>query len=436
MMVIQAMMETGSKVMLSGDRASNNKSIQAGTLSWSQSVARTLVLNKLAKVPHGGLRIDEPDGNTVLLGDSHNSQAIGHIVLTDWCTYSMMMSGGAMGAAEAFMEQSWSSPDLVKVIRYFAANVDAMQALEGGFAALSKPALRMLHRYNRNSLQGSRRNISAHYDLGNDFFSLFLDRTMMYSSAVFSRPEASLEEASVHKLDLICQRLQLQPGMTVLEIGTGWGGLALHAAQHYGVTVTTTTISREQARYARDLVADAGLSDRITILEKDYRELTGQYDRVVSVEMIEAVGAEFLPGYFDVLGKRLKPEGLLLIQAITVPDQRYHYALKQVDFIKRYIFPGGFLPSVSVMCDNLTRHTRLVTMELHDIGHDYALTLNHWRQRFHDALPRIRELGFDERFVRMWEYYLCYCEGAFLERAISTVHLVAAGPAYRPSFQA
>ena len=167
--------------MLSGDRASNNKSIQAGTLSWSQSVARTLVLNKLAKVPHGGLRIDEPDGNTVLLGDSHNSQAIGHIVLTDWCTYSMMMSGGAMGAAEAFMEQSWSSPDLVKVIRYFAANVDAIQALEGGFAALSKPALRMLHRYNRNSLQGSRRNISAHYDLGNDFFSLFLDRTMMYS---------------------------------------------------------------------------------------------------------------------------------------------------------------------------------------------------------------------------------------------------------------
>jgi len=427
--------------MLSGDKASDNKGDQAGTLSWPQSVARTLVLNQLEKLPRGGLRIDEPDGNTVMLGSAvrgNNAQAneandLGHIVLADWRTYSMMMSGGALGAAEAFMEQGWSSPDLIKVIRYFAANVDAMQALEGGFAALSKPALKMLHRYNRNSLQGSRRNISAHYDLGNDFFSLFLDRTMMYSSAVFPRPDASLEEASVHKLELICQRLQLQPGMTLLEIGTGWGGLALHAAQHYGVTVTTTTISREQARYARQQVADAGLDDCISILEKDYRELTGQYDRVVSVEMIEAVGAEFLPGYFDVLGKRLKPEGLLLIQAITVPDQRFDYALKQVDFIKRYIFPGGFLPSVSVMCDNLTRHTRLVATELHDIGHDYALTLNHWRQRFHGALSRIRELGFDERFVRMWEYYLCYCEGAFLERAISTVHLVAAGPAYRPS---
>ena len=326
--------------MLSGDKASDNKGDQAGTLSWPQSVARTLVLNQLEKLPRGGLRIDEPDGNTVMLGSAvrgNNAQAndLGHIVLADWRTYSMMMSGGALGAAEAFMEQGWSSPDLIKVIRYFAANVDAMQALEGGFAALSKPALKMLHRYNRNSLQGSRRNISAHYDLGNDFFSLFLDRTMMYSSAVFPRPDASLEEASVHKLELICQRLQLQPGMTLLEIGTGWGGLALHAAQHYGVTVTTTTISREQARYARQQVADAGLDDCITILEKDYRELTGQYDRVVSVEMIEAVGAEFLPGYFDVLGKRLKPEGLLLIQAITVPDQRFDYALKQVDFIDR-----------------------------------------------------------------------------------------------------
>ena len=215
---------------------------RSGTLSWPQSVARALVLNQLEKLPQGGLRIDEPDGNTVMLGSAvrgNNAQAndLGHIVLADWRTYSMMMSGGALGAAEAFMEQGWSSPDLIKVIRYFAANVDAMQALEGGFAALSKPALKMLHRYNRNSLQGSRRNISAHYDLGNDFFSLFLDRTMMYSSAVFPRPDASLEEASVHKLELICQRLQLQPGMTLLEIGTGWGGLALHAAQHYGVTV-------------------------------------------------------------------------------------------------------------------------------------------------------------------------------------------------------
>ncbi|MCG8437504.1 MAG: cyclopropane-fatty-acyl-phospholipid synthase family protein, partial [Pseudomonadales bacterium] len=236
------------------------------------------------------------------------------IVLKDWRTYSMMMSGGALGAAEAYMEKCWDSPDLVRVVRFFAANINAMKSLESGLARLSKPALALLHRHNRNSLQGSRRNIAAHYDLGNDFFALFLDRTMMYSSAIFPSADTSLEDASEYKMEKICQRLELQAGMSLLEVGTGWGGLALHAARHHGVHVTTTTISREQARYAREQVARAGLTDRITILEKDYRELEGQYDRVVSVEMIEAVGAEFLPGYFRMLGERLKPDGKLLLQ--------------------------------------------------------------------------------------------------------------------------
>ena len=415
--------------MQSGDSASNNSISVSDQVGGLTGVARRLVLKQLQALPHGALRIEEPDGNVVSLGRGTEG---GTILLRDWQTYSMMMSGGALGAAEAYMEGSWESPDLVAVIRYFAANIQAMRALEGGLAKLSKPALKLLHRHNRNSLQGSRRNIAAHYDLGNDFFALFLDRSMMYSSAVYPRPDAGLEEAAEHKLDLVCQRLALKPGMEVLEIGTGWGGLAIHAARHYGVNVTTTTISREQARYAREAVDAAGLNDQITILEKDYRELQGQYDRVVSIEMIEAVGAEFLPSYFKVLGERLKPEGKLLLQAITVPDQRYEYARKQVDFIKRYIFTGGFLPSVSVMTDHFTRHTDLVTTELYDIGHDYARTLNHWRERFMAALPRIRELGFDERFIRMWDYYLCYCEGAFLERAISTVHIVANGPLWRP----
>ncbi|MDX1803144.1 MAG: cyclopropane-fatty-acyl-phospholipid synthase family protein [Alcanivorax sp.] len=406
------------------------KTLVAKPQSWLQSLARKLVLGQLEKLPNGALRIEEPDGNTLTLGDGSEPAVI---VMNDWDAYRMMMSGGSLGAAEAYMEQCWESPDLVAVIRYFAANVDEMDALEGGLALLARPALKWLHTYNRNSLRGSRRNISAHYDLGNDFFSLFLDRSMMYSSAVFPDPDASLEDASEHKMDLICRKLDLREGMTVLEVGTGWGGLALHAAQHYGVQVTTTTISREQARYARDKVREAGLENRITVLEQDYRELTGQYDRVVSVEMIEAVGANYLDGYFRILGERLKPDGLLLLQAITVPDQRYDYALSQVDFIKRYIFPGGFLPSVSVMCEGLAEHTRLVVTGLEDIGMHYAQTLNAWRERFLKALPHIGKLGFDDRFIRMWDYYLCYCEGAFLERAISTVHLLAAGPTYRPT---
>lgn len=395
--------------------------------------ARKMVLQRLNRLPGGQLRIEEPDGNTVHVGQPGTGPEGGVIVLKDWRTYSMMMSGGALGAAEAYMEKCWDSPDLVRVVRFFAANINAMKSLESGLARLSKPALALLHRHNRNSLQGSRRNIAAHYDLGNDFFALFLDRTMMYSSAIFPSADTSLEDASEYKMEQICQRLELQAGMSLLEVGTGWGGLALHAARHHGVHVTTTTISREQARYAREQVARAGLTDHITILEKDYRELEGQYDRVVSVEMIEAVGAEFLPGYFRMLGERLKPDGKLLLQAITVPDQRYDHARRQVDFIKRYIFPGGFLPSVSVMQEHLTRHTSLVTTELADIGMDYARTLHHWRERYIAALPDIRALGFDEHFLRMWNYYLCYCEGAFIERAISTVHLVAAGPEWRGS---
>ncbi len=414
--------------MQSGESARNTAAV-SDQVSGLAGMARRLVLKQLEALPHGAVRIEEPDGSVINLGSGNEG---GVIQLRDWRTYSMMMSGGALGAAEAYMEGGWDSPDLVAVIRYFAANIQAMRALEGGLARLSKPALKLLHRHNRNSLQGSRRNISAHYDLGNDFFALFLDRSMMYSSAVYPRPDAGLEEAATHKLDLVCQRLELKPGMEVLEIGTGWGGLAIHAAKNYGVNVTTTTISREQARYAREEVAAAGLDERITILEKDYRELEGQYDRVVSIEMIEAVGAEFLPSYFKVLGERLKPEGKLLLQAITVPDQRYDYARKQVDFIKRYIFPGGFLPSVSVMTEHFTRHTDLVATELYDIGLDYARTLHHWRERFLAKLPQINALGFDERFIRMWDYYLCYCEGAFLERAISTVHIVANGPLWRP----
>ena len=393
-------------------------------------VARRLVLDSLQRFPVGELTITEPDGNRVVIGEGFPSASL-HML--DWRTYRMMMTGGALGAAEAFMEGLWRSDNLVAVIRYFAANVEPMQSLEGLTTRLARPMLAALHVINRNSIRGSRRNIAAHYDLGNDFFSLFLDRQMMYSSAIYPRADADLDEAAVHKLDVVCRKLGLTADHHLLEIGTGWGGLAIHAARHYGCRVTTTTISREQYRHACERVRAEGLEDRITVLEQDYRLLEGQYDRVVSIEMIEAVGHQYLSNYFSQLNRLLKEDGLLLIQAITVPDHRYAFALKNIDFIKRYIFPGGFLPSVRVMMSHLGDDTRLTPLAVDDIGLDYARTLEDWRCRFMAAIDKVAEQGFDERFRRMWEYYLCYCEGAFRERAISTVQLLAAAPGWRPN---
>jgi len=390
--------------------------------------ARRLVLDALRRFPVGQLTITEPNGNDVLLGYGLPQAAL---KMNDWRTYRMMMTGGSLGAAEAFMENLWDSDDLISLVRYFAANVEPMQGLEGLASKMAQPFLSMLHIINRNSVRGSRRNIAAHYDLGNDFFNLFLDKQMMYSSAIYPRADATLDEAAEHKLDLVCRKLQLGPQHHLLEIGTGWGGLAIYAARHYGCHVTTTTISQEQYRHAKKRVRDEGLEHLVTVLEQDYRLLTGRYDRIVSIEMIEAVGHQYLPQYFRQLNKLLKDDGLLLLQAITIPDHRYRYALKNIDFIKRYIFPGGFLPSVRVMLNHLGKDTQLTPLQLDDIGLDYARTLADWRQRFHAALDSVSAQGFDQRFQRMWEYYLCYCEGAFRERAISTVQLLAAGRDWR-----
>lgn len=390
--------------------------------------ARRLVLDALRRFPVGQLTITEPNGNDVLLGYGLPQAAL---KMNDWRTYRMMMTGGSLGAAEAFMENLWDSDDLISLVRYFAANVEPMQGLEGLASKMAQPFLSMLHIINRNSVRGSRRNIAAHYDLGNDFFNLFLDKQMMYSSAIYPRADATLDEAAEHKLDLVCRKLQLGPQHHLLEIGTGWGGLAIYAARYYGCHVTTTTISQEQYRHAKKRVRDEGLEHLVTVLEQDYRLLTGRYDRIVSIEMIEAVGHQYLPQYFRQLNKLLKDDGLLLLQAITIPDHRYRYALKNIDFIKRYIFPGGFLPSVRVMLNHLGKDTQLTPLQLDDIGLDYARTLADWRQRFHAALDSVSAQGFDQRFQRMWEYYLCYCEGAFRERAISTVQLLAAGRDWR-----
>jgi len=291
--------------------------------------------------------------------------------------------------------------------------------------------LKIAHGVNRNTRRGSERNISAHYDLGNEFFQLFLDPTMMYSSALFGDRAATLEAASEAKLDEICRQLELKPEDHLLEIGTGWGSMAIHAARHYGCQVTTTTISKEQYEHSLQRVREAGLADRVEVLCKDYRALDGQYDKLVSIEMIEAVGHEFYREYFSTCSALLRDDGKMVIQAITIADQRYESARDSVDFIKRYIFPGGCLPSVAVIADQLARNTDMQMVHLKDITADYATTLACWRDRFMSQLDAVNRLGFDQRFVRMWEFYLCYCEGGFRERIISTVQVAFAKPGYR-----
>ncbi|MBD8527506.1 SAM-dependent methyltransferase [Pseudomarimonas arenosa] len=344
--------------------------------------------------------------------------------------YRMTAAQGSVGAAEAYMEGHWRCSDLVGLVRILVRNRHLLDAMETGTARLGGWLLNAWHGLRRNTKSGSRRNIAAHYDLGNSLFKLFLDSNMMYSSAIFANADESLETASERKLDRICQKLQLRPGLRVVEIGTGWGGFALHAAGRYGCHVTSTTISAEQHALAKQRVEAAGLQDRVTLLQDDYRDLTGRYDHLVSIEMIEAIGHQYLNTYFEKVAALLKPEGSALIQAITIEDHRYQQALTSVDFIKRFVFPGSFIPSVSAMLGAAAR-TDLRLFNLEDIGPSYALTLRHWRRRFMSRLSEVRELGYPDRFIRMWEFYLAYCEGGFIERSIGNVHLLFTKPGSR-----
>lgn len=349
--------------------------------------------------------------------------------------YRQIAANGSVGAGEAWMDGWWTCDDPVALMRMLVRNRDLLDAMETGLARLGGWAMRAWHALNRNTRGGSRRNIAAHYDLGNDFFRLFLDENLMYSSAIFARADESLEAASVRKLDRICAKLALNANDRVVEIGTGWGGFAIHAAQRRGCHVTTTTISREQYELARARVREAGLQDRITVLLSDYRDLDGRYDKLVSIEMIEAIGHQYLDSYFGKVASLLKPDGMALIQAITIEDHRYAQALRAVDFIKRYIFPGSFIPSVSVMLDSAARASDLKLFHLEDIGPSYALTLAAWRERFHRRLADVRAQGYDERFVRMWDFYLAYCEAGFRERSTGDVQMLLVKPGCRrPQF--
>jgi cyclopropane-fatty-acyl-phospholipid synthase len=345
--------------------------------------------------------------------------------------YRALALHGSLGGAEAFMDGYWRCDDLSTLIRILAKGHKARSGLNGGAARWRRPALAIYHALRRNTKSGSQRNIAAHYDLGNEFFQLFLDPTLTYSSGIFETPEATMEEASTAKYERLCQKLCLAPEDHVLEIGTGWGGFALHAAGRHGCRVTTTTISRSQYELACKRVEQAGLSDRIEVLLEDYRDLSGSYDKLVSIEMIEAVGHEQLETFFDVCGERLKPDGVMVLQGITVPDKDFEAHTRSIDFIKRYIFPGGELVSVGSMNDAASCASSLRMTHLEDLTPHYAETLRRWRSRMFENLPRMRDLGLDDRFLRMWEFYLCYCEGGFEERSIGLVQAVFENPGAR-----
>ena len=336
--------------------------------------------------------------------------------------------GGSVGAAESYICGDWRTENLTGLIRLMTRNAKVLEDLEAGLALVTSPLRRVLHWLNRNSLSGSRRNIAAHYDLGNALFERMLDPTMAYSSAIYPSADASLHDAQLHKFDTICRKLDLKPGESLLEIGTGWGGLAIHAAREFGVRVTTTTISREQHDHARDAISRAGLDGRITLLFEDYRNLTGRFDKLVSIEMIEAVGHRYLDTYLATCSARLAPHGLMLLQAITLQDQYYEAARRQVDFIQRYVFPGSFIPSVQAISAALTRSTDLKIFHLEDIGPHYARTLRDWHKNVFRDPAAIRAMGYPEEFLRLWDYYLCYCEGGFLERHIGDVQMLLSKP--------
>ena len=393
-------------------------------------LARRAVLGKFQNIRHGRIQIID-QGRIYQFGQADHYQLKATITVRNPSFYSSVAFAGSVGAGEAYFQGDWDCDNLTALVRLLLVNREVLDQMDGGLGKLMLPVNRMLHWINRNTRKGSRRNIAAHYDLGNDLFEVMLDDSMMYSSAIYDEHNTRLEQAALNKLDRICKKLELTEHDHLLEIGSGWGGFAMYAAQHYGCRVTTTTISEQQYNLANQRIRQAGLQEKITLLKQDYRDLQGQYDKMVSIEMIEAIGQENLDTYFRQCSRLLKEDGMFLLQAITIADQRYQQALREVDYIQKYIFPGGSLPSVTAMANAITRSSNMRITHLEDIGPHYAKTLRHWRERFFQHESHIRELGYNDRFIRLWEFYLCYCEGGFEERAIGTVQLLLSKPLCR-----
>ena len=396
------------------------------TFIFGEQDSLPLLLRSLLKLRYGQISFRGAWQGTV--GEPSDLHAV--IEVHDKKLLELMFKNGVLGAAEAYIAGYWSSENLVELIQILARNRDVLDKMNQNIISqASQVLLKAWYKSRKNSVDGSRKNIAEHYDLSNDFFKLFLDPSMMYSSAMFKDAEMTLVQASDYKKEIICQKLQLKPLDHVVEIGSGWGGFAIYAAQHYGCKVTTITISQAQYDEVVQRIQAAGLIHRVEVQLKDYRQLQGKFDKLVSIEMIEAVGEQFLPTYFKQCRALLKPQGLALIQAITIEDARYKKALDTVDYIKRYIFPGSFIPCISVLTQTASEQ-KLRLKQLEDIGQSYAQTIHHWRKNFLDAKAQVLALGFDENFIRMWDFYLCYCEGGFKEGVISDVHLLFEASAY------
>jgi cyclopropane-fatty-acyl-phospholipid synthase len=406
--------------------------VESSGSSWQHKLCRAIMLKVFASLPQGQIVIKEKG---VLVNTYGQKESDLHAEIDIQClsVYQKLLFGGSVASGETFSEGLWTTPNLTNVIRIFARNLPVLDNWEAKMEWLAFPIRKISHLANKNSETGSKKNIAAHYDLGNKLYTRFLDDSMMYSAAIYPSHAATLAQAQTTKLKAICDKLQLVPEDHLIEIGTGWGGLAIYAAKNYGCKVTTTTISEEQHQYTQDLVNKEGLQDKITLLKKDYRLLEGKYDKLVSIEMIEAVGKEYLPTFFKKCSSLLKDQGLMVLQAITISDHRFDSYSKSVDFIQKHIFPGGFLPSQLLINQHLRKHTNLMIRDLHDIGLDYARTLQDWHHKLLENKEPLAKDGYDERFMNMWRYYFSYCEGGFLERTISTVQLVISKPAFSNS---
>jgi cyclopropane-fatty-acyl-phospholipid synthase len=393
-----------------------------------QRWARAAVRKQLDGMTHGQLTVVDPMG-AWSVGQPGELDA--HLSVHDCRFYADVLLEGGLGAADAWIGGAWDTEDLTGLLRLMVRNMDRMDALEGGLASLANGLARLRHWMNRNSHDGASRNIHAHYDIGNDLFALFLDESMTYSSGIYLSESSTLAEAQYEKLDRICRKLALTEADHVVEIGTGWGSFAMHAAGNYGCKVTTTTISTEQHELALERVREAGLTDRVDVLLCDYRELDGQYDKLVSIEMIEAVGDAFLSDYFAACSRLLKPCGSMLLQAINMPDQRYERYLKTADFIQTTVFPGSCCPAITAMLGAVKKSSDMRLAHLEDIGLHYARTLRDWRERFEVREAEVDTLGYSPAFKRMWRYYLSYCEAGFAERYTATVQMLLEKPECR-----
>ena len=404
-------------------------------MPWSlNELARKTVLKKFESIKGGRISLNDCNDATTF-GEFDEDRFQATVAVSNQSFYRKLLVGGTIGSAESYIDNDWGCDNLTDLIRIMIRNMDSVTQMEKRWSRLRSAVHRFRHLGRKNTIEGSRRNIHEHYDLGNEFYQLFLDPTLNYSAGIFNKPisdqffsdaQSPMHAASLVKMRHICQRLQLRPGQRVVEIGTGWGALAIHMAENYGVHVTTTTISQEQYHHAVAAVKAKGLEDQITVLQKDYRDLEGKFERLVSVEMIEAVGHQFLDTYFSKCDSLLEDDGAMLIQAIAISEQNYEAYRKGVDFIRAYVFPGGCLPSISSINNSIGRSTSMRMIGLEDISQDYADTLRHWRVAFMERLPEVRQLGFGDAFIRLWHFYLCYCEAAFAERRCNSLQVMFA----------